>query len=126
MKYNNRGFSLIELMIVLAITSGVITMTYWSMATQHRAYGMQEEVAQLQQNLRTAFYIMSNDIRMAGYDPLKSSGAGIIGADVNPSNGPGVTVQFSADFTGGENDGDDNDNDGARMRRMNPDTTMVR
>lgn len=113
MKKNNNGFTMIELMIVLAITSGVFAMTYWSIATQHRAYGMQEEVAQLQQNLRTALYIMSNDIRIAGYDPLKSAGASIIGADTNPSNGSGATIQFSADFTGGQFDFIDNDMDGS-------------
>lgn len=71
------GFTLVELMISMAI-SGVITAAiYTAYITQQRTHFSQEQVAEMQQNIRAAMDIMAHEIRMAGYDPSTRSGAQI-------------------------------------------------
>jgi type IV pilus assembly protein PilW len=75
--YNNRGFTLVELMITVAISGIVIAAIYSAYISQQRTYLAQEQVAEMQQNIRAAIDMMTREIRMAGYDPTQSAGAGI-------------------------------------------------
>jgi len=61
------GFTLIELLIVLAITSIVAGTIISAFISQQTSYKIQIGVAALQQNLRTALDMITEDIRMAGY-----------------------------------------------------------
>ncbi len=69
MPVNNRGFSLIELMItmvvVLIVLTGIVTM----FASMTRQATTQNVYADLQQAMRATLAVMADDIRMAGYDP---------------------------------------------------------
>ena len=58
---------MIELMVALALTGIVLISIYNLYATQSRAYTVQEQVADMQQNARVALNILSSHIRMAGY-----------------------------------------------------------
>ena len=79
----NAGFTLIELMIAMAI-SGIIAATiYLAYATQQKTYTAQNAVVEMQQNLRAAFLVMENELRMAGFDPYKSGNAGVTAASAN-------------------------------------------
>jgi type IV pilus assembly protein PilW len=71
------GFTLVELMISMAIAGIVMAAIYSSYYSQQKAYVTQEQVAQMQQNLRAALYHLERDIRMAGYDPTGKAGSGI-------------------------------------------------
>jgi len=71
------GFTLVELMISMAVAGIVMAAIYSSYYSQQKAYVTQEQVAQMQQNLRAAMYHLERDIRMAGYDPTGKTGAGI-------------------------------------------------
>ena len=64
----NNGFTLIELLISLAISGIIMTGAYSAFNTQQGSYRVQEQVAEVQQNLRASSYIMTKEIRMAGYD----------------------------------------------------------
>jgi len=75
------GVTLVELMIAVAISGFVIAAIYMSYKAQQRASFIQDEVASMQQNARAALSVMEDDIRMAGYDPLGSSGATIESAN---------------------------------------------
>ena len=60
----------------------------------------------MQQSLRMALYVMTNELRIAGYDPESISNAGITNAGDGSTGNP-LTFTFVAD-----DDGEDNDNDG--------------
>ncbi len=68
---NSKGFTLIEILIALAIALLLMTGIYSVYRMQHKSYLVQEQVAAMQQNLRAALYIMEIDIRRAGYDPTQ-------------------------------------------------------
>ena len=81
---SNKGFSLIELVTVLAITGIVITGIYTAYIYQQRSYTTQEQVAAMQQNLRGGLNMMAREIRGAGYtDPDDTVTAGILVAAHN-------------------------------------------
>lgn len=77
---NNRGVTLIELIVTVALSGFVIASIYMSFKAQQRASTSQQEVAAIQQNLRAAAHLMESEIRMAGYDPTESTGATITSA----------------------------------------------
>lgn len=64
---NNEGFSLVELLIAMAISACVLTAVYSSYVTSDRVYTAQNQVVQAQQDARIALDIMGRDIRMAGF-----------------------------------------------------------
>ena len=93
---NTAGFTLVELMVTLVISGFIVAAIYSAYVTQQRVYLAQEQVAEMQQNLRAAADILTREIRMAGYDPTGKADAAI--TTLNPG-------QFSFSFDGNE-DGD--------------------
>jgi type IV pilus assembly protein PilW len=68
-----KGFTLIELMVVLAISGFVAAVVYIIYDSQQKSYVTQEQVSTMQQNLRAVMHFMQREIRLAGYDPLGSN-----------------------------------------------------
>lgn len=66
---NNKGFTLIELLITMLISGIVMASIYSAFQSQQNSYTAQDQVAEMQQNLRTGLDLMIREIRMAGYDP---------------------------------------------------------
>jgi len=64
---NEKGVTLIELLVVLVISGIVIGGVYKVFMAQTKAYTAQDQVAEVQQDVRGAMEIMVRDIRMAGY-----------------------------------------------------------
>jgi prepilin-type N-terminal cleavage/methylation domain-containing protein len=62
-----RGVTLVELMIVLAILSLVMMSIYSLYRTHQRTAFTQDEVVEVQQNLRIGMENITRDIRMAGF-----------------------------------------------------------
>jgi type IV pilus assembly protein PilW len=83
MKKNQTGFSLIELLISIAVGSIVLTLVAGFLFSQQRVSITQNEVVDMQQGLRAAVTLMNREIRMAGFDPTGSAGAGIVQAEVD-------------------------------------------
>lgn len=66
-KNNECGFSLMELMIGLAITLIVLVVVIKMFTIQRITYNSQEQAADLQQNIRSSMDAISRELRMAGY-----------------------------------------------------------
>jgi type IV pilus assembly protein PilW len=96
---NRKGFTLTELMVVMAISGVVMAGIYSAYYSQQRSFMIQEQVVAMQQNLRSGMYFMVREIRMAGYDPTGKAGAGIISATAD-------SIRFAKDDNG---NGDTND-----------------
>ncbi|MDY6970884.1 MAG: PilW family protein [Thermodesulfobacteriota bacterium] len=101
-----KGFTLVELMIVMAVSTIVMTGIYTVYNTQQKSFVTQEEVAGMQQNLRAAMYFMEREIMSAGADPSKTAGATIVTSG-------STTINFTMDITdnAGTGNPDDDVND---------------
>lgn len=67
-----RGFTLLELMIALALGLIVLTALYQFFIKQQKAFSVQDLVVEMQQNARGALALMTKEIRMAGYSYQES------------------------------------------------------
>ncbi|MDO9080829.1 MAG: PilW family protein [Desulfuromonadales bacterium] len=67
-----KGFSLTELLVVVAITGVVSTAIMGFFISQQRSHTGQEQVTFIQQNARAGLGVMSRELRMAGFDPTRS------------------------------------------------------
>jgi prepilin-type N-terminal cleavage/methylation domain-containing protein len=84
-KKYNKGFSLVELMIAIAVGSIVVGAIYQLFNTQQRVYLAQENVVEMQQNLRAGLYLLTTELRMAGFDPGETGNFGFV-TDFSPPN----------------------------------------
>lgn len=66
--FNRKGITLIELLVGLVICAISIAAIYRIFIAQSRAYVVQDQVVEIQQNIRSVMEIMVRDIRMAGFD----------------------------------------------------------
>jgi type IV pilus assembly protein PilW len=66
---DDRGFTLVELMIAMAMAGIVAAAILMSFNSQSKTQVSQQLVVEMQQDLRAALYLMQQDVRMAGHDP---------------------------------------------------------
>jgi type IV pilus assembly protein PilW len=74
-KMLRNGFTLIELMIAIVIFSIASAALYASYQHQQDSYLIQEQVTDMQQNLRAGMFFLTQGIKIAGYDPTEHAGA---------------------------------------------------
>jgi type IV pilus assembly protein PilW len=98
---NSKGFTLPELLVAMVVTAVITASVYSVYRSQQKSFLVQDQVAEMQQNLRAALHLMEREIRMAGYDPSGKLSAGI--QSMNSAN-----LRFTQDI----HDGVDNDGDG--------------
>ena len=84
------GFSLLELLMGLAIASIAMMVVVSVFTTLTRSYTTQTASAGLQQKARASLDYMAQNIRMAGLNPKRISNAGILSADAS-------SLEFSLD-----------------------------
>jgi prepilin-type N-terminal cleavage/methylation domain-containing protein len=93
--HDKKGITLIELLVVLVISGIVIGGVYRIFISQTRAYTVQDQVAELQQDVRGAMEIMVRDVRMAGFQARSSSIAAITNNPIaTPLSDNGITVNY--------------------------------
>lgn len=86
----NKGFTLIELMVTLAISSIITAGIYAIYTAQTTARRNQKIAVDMMQNLRAGIYFMEREIRVAGFDPMQTANAGITVANA-------TDIQFTLD-----------------------------
>jgi len=95
----SHGFTVIEILMVLAIMSIVFGTIYKSFAQLNRSYTTENVKAGVQQGARFAVEFMVKDIRLAGLDPLGTANAGISnGVPLPTSNW--IEISADIDFSG--------------------------
>ena len=76
-KFNIKGITLIELLVALVIGGIIIAGIYRVFIAQGKAFVVQDQVVETQQNIRSAMEIILRDLRIAGFDgdntPLTTS-----------------------------------------------------
>jgi len=90
-KNNEHGFSIVELVISLAITLVLLGVAIKMFNVQQDAYNSQEQVTDLHQNIRTSMDAVSREIRMAG--------CMVVGTSTIKTSGPS-TITFLGDVDG--------------------------
>jgi len=68
LKFNNKGITLVELLVALVITGMVVGGFYRIFIAQTKTYTVQDQVVEVQQNIRNAMRILVRDLTMAGCD----------------------------------------------------------
>ena len=93
MRTNDNGFTLVEIMIAMALGGIVMALIYTAFQSQQRSYLAQGQVEAMQQNVRAGLDIMTREIRMAGLNPPGEDSATITAADA-------TSITFSMDLNG--------------------------
>lgn len=93
---DKKGFTLVELMITLAMSGIIIAAIYSAYIIQQKTYYTQGQVVDMQQNIRAALEMMGSELRMAGYDPTGNANATITTATK-------AQIAFSQDLNGNGN-----------------------
>lgn len=107
-KNQPKGFTLIELMIAMAVGLVVLSAVYAVFTVQNKQLNKQEQIALMQQNARMAMDMMTREIMMAGYGA--TSALPRCSGTTTATNMPcvGITagnansISFSADLDGDE------------------------
>jgi len=78
-KFNQKGVTLIELLVALVIAAITLAGVYRVFISQTRNYAVQDQVMEVQQSVRGAMEMLLRDLRMTGFDDdnSKSVEAGI-------------------------------------------------
>lgn len=65
----SQGFTLIEVLVAVAISGIVLSAIYAVFISQSKTYAAQEQLVELQQGLRHSMAVMERELRQAGYNP---------------------------------------------------------
>lgn len=89
------GFTLVEVLMCIAILSILFGTIYRTFDTFNRSYTKENVKAGVQQKARVGIDVMARDIRLAGLNPLSSANAGF---NADPAKTNTTSIQFSADI----------------------------
>jgi type IV pilus assembly protein PilW len=125
---NRKGFTLVELMVTMAVAGFVLAGIYAGYQAQLKTHATQQVAVDIQQNLRGAMYFLQRSIRMAGFGTNAGLLAdftafdGAFGATSGASTGAN-SIAFSVD---NDDDGTINVNDSELIAyRLNNNTLQV-
>lgn len=96
-----RGFSLVELLVAMAISGIILGSLYSVFIIQNKTLKIQEQITEMVENVRAAVDLISREIRMAGYNP---TGASFTGLTYHAGE-----IQIRADLNGNGTLGDENE-----------------
>jgi type IV pilus assembly protein PilW len=64
---SQKGYTLIELLVAMALALVVLAAVYKTFKSQHDSFIIQDQLAAMQQNLRGAMHILTQDLQLAGF-----------------------------------------------------------
>ena len=116
--YQNKesGFTLVELLIAMAVGLIVLSAVVSTFIIQRKTFDVQEQTTEMTQNARAAMDLMTREIRMAGYNPTGATFDGVthsttelkIQADLNgdgdTTSGSNEIITYSYDNTNNQID----------------------
>jgi len=85
---NIKGFTLIELLITMAVLSIVTALIVNNLSSQSSDHAKQNQVVEMQQNVRAAMFVIVKEIMKAGYDPSDTGNYGLTSAGIGSSADP--------------------------------------
>ena len=85
---NNKGFTLVEILVALVIDFIVLAGIYAAFYSQNKSHVKEQQVVDAQQNVRGAAGFMTREIRLAGMERQTAGVAGIL-----------IAGQYSIQFT---------------------------
>jgi len=97
-RINRRGITLIELLVALVICGLVIAGIYRVFVAQSKTYTVQDQVVEVQQNIRSAMEILLRDLRMTGFDSDSVTSKISIANPIIPGD-HSVTINYEYDDT---------------------------
>ena len=68
---NSAGFTLVELLIALALGLVVLTSVSSAFISQRKTYDAQEQMTEMIQGTRAVMEIITREVKLAGFDPQK-------------------------------------------------------
>jgi type IV pilus assembly protein PilW len=71
------GFSFINLLVSIALIAIVLSALTTTFISQTQSYDVQEQVVEMQQNVRTAMDLITREVRMAGFNPTGAAFEGV-------------------------------------------------
>jgi type IV pilus assembly protein PilW len=111
-KLNQKGLTLIELLIAMVVALIAMGLAYSTYSAQQRAYTNEQLVLDMQQNSRSALAFIRREIRMAGYNPQGPAGTGSVEGFTTVRHD---RIGFTLDADG---DGSDNGNNEGIVFRL--------
>jgi prepilin-type N-terminal cleavage/methylation domain-containing protein len=91
---NEKGVTLIELLVALVMTGIITSAGFGIYLTQHEGWIIQEQVSNMQQNARASMHELETKIRLAGYG-LPGGIEPIYASNTNPDT---ITIAFQNEF----------------------------
>jgi type IV pilus assembly protein PilW len=95
---NEKGFTLVELFIYMAIFIVVLGALYSILITNTKSYSSQENKVEMTQDLRAGLELMVTEIRMAGCDPTGVGGIGFVDDADDRYNTDANSIHFTMDI----------------------------
>ena len=92
--FNKKGITLIELLVALVISAITMAAIYKIFISQSKVYYVQDQVVEVQQNVRTAMEILLRDLRMTGFDDDNPSSAVTIADPITAFTDNSITVNY--------------------------------
>ena len=90
---SRKGFTLVELLVAILASLVVLGAIAATFILQDRSYDHEAQVLDMQENVRAGMQVMTQQLRMTGYDPTGAAGAWLVAA------GPD-SIQVTMDLNG--------------------------
>ena len=101
-KYKENGFTVVEMLVAMAIALVVLTSLSSAFVTQRKTLNSQEQITDMVQTSRNIMDMITREVMLAGYNPTSAT---MVGISYDSSQ-----LEIRADLSGDGDTGDTNEN----------------